>query len=162
MRRTNRVRSEIVSLEGASRSGEARPCRPALGRLVGTGRDGEALVRIAGEAAPRAARSTIRLRPADLGREVTLLVEDSGEGPAPIITGLVSSPVEAGSGITGADTLHLDAEQLLLTAARKISLRCGDSVITLTRDGKILIKGANLLQTSSGLHRIKGAAVQIN
>ena len=41
-------------------------------------------------------------------------------------------------------------------------LRCGKASITLTRAGKVLIRGAYLLSRSSGVNRIKGGSVQIN
>ena len=41
-------------------------------------------------------------------------------------------------------------------------LRCGKASITLTREGKVLIKGAYLSSRSSGVNRIKGGSVQIN
>jgi hypothetical protein len=47
-------------------------------------------------------------------------------------------------------------------AGKEIVLRCGDASITLTRAGKILIKGAYVLSRSSGVNRIQGGAVEIN
>jgi hypothetical protein len=58
--------------------------------------------------------------------------------------------------------VELDGESLVLTAEREIVLRCGEANITLTRAGKILIKGAYVLSCSSGYNKIKGAAVDIN
>ncbi len=57
---------------------------------------------------------------------------------------------------------RLDGERVVLTAEREIELRCGKSSITLTRAGKMLIRGAYLLSRSSGVNRIKGGSVQIN
>ena len=51
---------------------------------------------------------------------------------------------------------------MLLTAGREIVLRCGEASITLTRAGKVLIRGTYILTRSSGANRIKGAAVEIN
>jgi hypothetical protein len=56
----------------------------------------------------------------------------------------------------------LDGESLTLTADREIVLCCGKASITLTRAGKIIIRGAYLLNRSSGVNKIKGASVQIN
>ena len=49
-----------------------------------------------------------------------------------------------------------------MDAEREIVLRCGDSSITLTRAGKVIIKGKYILNRSSGYNKIKGAAVEIN
>jgi len=60
--------------------------------------------------------------------------------------------------------LHIqtDSETIALTAKKELVLRCGKASITLTRAGKILIRGAYLLNRSSGVNRIKGGSVQIN
>jgi hypothetical protein len=57
---------------------------------------------------------------------------------------------------------ELDGERVLLTADREIVLRCGEASLTLTRAGKVLIRGTYVLSRSSGSNRIKGAAVEIN
>jgi hypothetical protein len=50
----------------------------------------------------------------------------------------------------------------VVNAEREIELRCGEASITLTRAGKVLIKGEYVLTRAKGLNRIKGAAVSIN
>jgi hypothetical protein len=55
-----------------------------------------------------------------------------------------------------------DGKRVTLTADKEIELRCGKASITLTRAGKVLIRGAYLLSRSSGVNRIKGGSVQIN
>jgi hypothetical protein len=57
---------------------------------------------------------------------------------------------------------EVDGERLVFTAKKEIVLRCGKASITLTRSGKVLIRGAYLLSRSSGVNRIKGGSVQIN
>lgn len=60
------------------------------------------------------------------------------------------------------DDVHIDGETVTFDAKKEIVLRCGKSSITLTRAGKVLIRGAYLLNRSSGVNRIKGGSVQIN
>ncbi len=55
-----------------------------------------------------------------------------------------------------------DGERVTVTAEREIEFRCGKASITLTRAGKVIIRGAYLLSRSSGVNRIKGGSVQIN
>jgi hypothetical protein len=50
----------------------------------------------------------------------------------------------------------------VLSAEREIVLHCGDASITLTRAGKVIIKGRYLISRSSGYNKVKGAAVEIN
>jgi hypothetical protein len=109
---------------------------------------------------PVAAVSTIGVAKQDAGREAILMFEDC-DPRRPIVLGLVHasgtpaqkvSPIEA----------SLDGEHVTLTAEKEIVLRCGHASITLTRAGKILIRGKYLLSRSSGVNRIKGGSVQIN
>lgn len=60
------------------------------------------------------------------------------------------------------DDVKIDGETVTFDAKKEIVLRCGKSSITLTRAGKVLIRGAYLLNRSSGVNRIKGGSVQIN
>lgn len=58
--------------------------------------------------------------------------------------------------------LERNGERLVFEAEQEIVLKCGRASITLTRAGKILIRGAYLLARSSGVNRIQGGSVQIN
>lgn len=60
------------------------------------------------------------------------------------------------------DDISIDGESVTFEAKKQIVLRCGNASITLTSAGKILIRGAYLLNRSSGVNRIKGGSVQIN
>lgn len=75
--------------------------------------------------------------------------------PAPAAEAGVA-PGEAGPGATA------DGERLVLKAEREIVLQCGKASITLTRAGKVIIRGAYVLSRSSGVNRIVGGSVQIN
>ena len=56
----------------------------------------------------------------------------------------------------------VDDQRLELKAEREIVLRCGKASITLTRAGKILLRGAYLFSRSTGVNKIKGGSVQLN
>ena len=49
-----------------------------------------------------------------------------------------------------------------LHARKEIVLKCGKSSITMTRAGKVIIRGTYISTKSSGANRIKGGSVQIN
>jgi hypothetical protein len=55
-----------------------------------------------------------------------------------------------------------DGERMIVSAKEELVLRCGKASITLTKAGKVLIKGSYLLSRSSGVNRIKGGSVQLN
>jgi len=56
----------------------------------------------------------------------------------------------------------IDGRKITFDAKQEILLRCGKSSILLRRDGKIVIKGANLVSRSSASNKIKGSSVSIN
>jgi hypothetical protein len=62
----------------------------------------------------------------------------------------------------GAVTSDSVPERLVITAEREIVLQVGKASITLTRSGKIILRGTYLSSRSSGVNRIKGGSVQIN
>ena len=114
------------------------------------------------------ARSVVALSENDSGREVILMFE-GGDPARPIIMGLVqhSKPLKTEYSDQPMATLRqmeiqADDERVVITAQKEIVLRCGKASITLTRAGKVLIRGAYLLSRSSGVNRIKGGSVQIN
>ena len=61
-----------------------------------------------------------------------------------------------------AENVFIEGKRLRFEAKEQIELRCGKSSITLTRAGKVLIRGAHLLSRSSGVNQIKGASVKLN
>lgn len=109
---------------------------------------------------PVRARCATPLGAEDAGCEVALLFE-GGDPARPFVVGRM----EAGSA-PAADAnpvrAEVDGGRLVLTAEREIVLRCGEASITLTRAGKVLVRGAYLLSRSSGVNRIRGGSVQIN
>lgn len=142
-----------------------------IGKLEGLSDGGDALVCFGRNSAGETvrARSMVSLDESQLGREAVLIFEQ-GDPRKPIVLGLLAAPVArrpAGAEAEPQDAatpseLELDGERLVLTANREIVLRCGKATITLTKAGKILIRGAYLLSRSSGVNRIKGGSVQIN
>jgi hypothetical protein len=108
------------------------------------------------------ARSTVPLNQADVGKEVALLFVE-GDFRQPLVVGVIQPPGEKPRA-EGHKPLSVEAdgERLVFTADKEIVFRCGQASITLTRAGKVLIRGAYLLSRSSGVNRIKGGSVQIN
>src|SRR5690606_23373155 len=108
------------------------------------------------------ARTTVTLRPSEIGSQVALLFE-IGHIVRTLVIGKILVPGRPPTP-AGGDTVtaKLDDEVLTLSAEREIVLRCGKASITLTRAGKIILRGTYVLSRSSGVNKIKGGSVQIN
>jgi len=133
-----------------------------IGVLAGFDDEGRPLVAFPGNAVQTGcpALSSATLSRDDIGREVALLFEQ-GDPARPLIIGRIRHPEEMKrpAQTVSAD---VDGERIEFSAKQEIVLRCGKASITLTRAGKILIRGAYVLSRSSGANRIRGGSVQIN
>lgn len=103
---------------------------------------------------PLPARSTVALSKDHIGRDVALLFEQN-DVRKPIVIGLmhvIAPTVEVSS----------DAMKREITAKEELVLRCGDSSILLRKDGKIVIKGRDILSRARRNNKVKGGSVQLN
>lgn len=87
--------------------------------------------------------------PCSPGDTVLVMLEASGTG---VVLGRI------GPGTTQAST----PDELVLEARSSLTLRVGDGSITIQEDGKILIKGTNLVSHATRRNRIRGGSVEIN
>jgi hypothetical protein len=143
------------------------------GHVVALTAAGEALVDFPGNpGGPYQARSIVALDLPELG-SAPLPVLLFFEGPTarePIILGVIrdtirhratpgtSTPTSSGLRreiLAGGRTIQVEADQ-------EIVLRCGASSVSLRRDGKIVLKGVEIVSRASEANKIKGAVVKIN
>lgn len=116
---------------------------------------------------PRQATSMIALTARDQGRRAVIAFGD-GRPESPIVLGLVQEPLDELLAVTRGDAnrqemdAQVDDERIELKAEREIVLRCGESSITLHKDGRILIRGKHIVSRASGPNRIKGSSIQLN
>lgn len=105
-----------------------------------------------------AATTTTQLSREDIGTQVALMFV-GGDPSQPLVIGRIQrlAPVEKPVAVA-----HLDGERLEFSAEKEIVLRCGKASITLTREGKVIVRGTYLSSRSTGVNRIKGGSVQIN
>lgn len=141
---------------------EATAPGAVVGRLAGFGADGAPLVEVPSPrpGRPRPARASVALGPRDVGREVVLVFERS-DPSRPIVLGVLGPPPPAPDAPEPFEAT-IDGNRLVIEARDEVVLRCGEASITLTRAGKILIRGAYLSTRSTGVTRIKGPIIQVN
>ena len=60
------------------------------------------------------------------------------------------------------DDVKVEGNKVTFEAQDEMVFKCGESSITLTKSGKVLIRGKYLLNRSSGVNRIMGGSVQVN
>lgn len=130
-------------------------------------------------AGPLSARSIVALdeetiRSALMSRQPVVMLFENNNPRLPIIVGLV--PPDPGAVLLGT-LLHapaappvpakptearVDGKRVVLEGDQEVVLRCGDASITLRRDGKLILRGAYVETTATGLNRIRGGSVKIN
>lgn len=136
-----------------------------IGRLLAL--DGQPVVVWAGAPNGARARAAAVLNAAHVGRQVALLFE-GGDPRLPLVVGVVeplpSPPALEPETLPAQTSVAIDGneERVVLEAKQQLVLRCGKASITLTRSGKILIRGAHVSSAASGMNRIVGGAVEIN
>jgi len=102
----------------------------------------------------------LRLAPGD----AVLVWLPSDESELGVVLGRVGpSHTTLREGVRAADESAEEIpDTLVLEAKEQLTLRVGDGSITLRADGKIQIKGKDLVSHAQRLNRIKGGAVSIN
>jgi hypothetical protein len=169
---------DLVLAEHRARPAPEEPAKIdgiVIARLASLREGGELAITLPWSREPIAARSMAAIGEGDLGGEVAVLFE-GGDPRRPVVMGRMhvaapaaeratpstpeASPAKAAP--TPSPDVEADGERLVFSAEKEIVLRCGQSSITLTRAGKILIRGAYVLTRSSGVNRIQGGSVQIN
>ena len=179
--------TQDITEELLSSSNKIAPGEIIIGVFSGLNDQGQPLVNFAYNNAntPVVAISSIGLKPGQTGRQVALLFVD-GDFDKPMIMGLIHSqldeiienfelslpeseqadPVQTESELekvsSKKDDAYLDGKRVVLEGKEEIVLKCGEASITLTKAGKILIRGKYLLNRSTGVNRIMGGSVQVN
>lgn len=147
----------------------ASPALPAvtLGWVVGCEQGSGPLVDFPGNphgptpARLLAAVTLPALQAAAATRQPVALVFERGDPTLPLITGLVQSPSPSSASSTSSEA-RIDGKRVVITGEEEVELRCGEASITLSKSGKLVIRGAYVETRAKGTNRIKGGSVQIN
>lgn len=106
------------------------------------------------------ARSTIALAPEHVGREV--LACRAGSSERAVIVGVLIGPADTEPLADPSVDLVVERRRIVFTANTELVLRCGDGSITLGADGKVSIRGMDVVSSATRTQRIRGGAVRIN
>jgi hypothetical protein len=154
--------SRVIRKSEPRRTGRSVPAF-VVGRLALLGPDGSPRVDLSGRAGRGVlATTTVALGPYHVGRDVLVCFADSDQR-RPVVVGVLQNQAEMKA---AAEKPQLDAivdgERIVMTGKKEVILTCGKASIALTADGKIVVRGAKILSTAEGLHRIRGATVEMN
>ena len=146
-----------------------------IGHIHGVDKKGRLLVdfpgNIEGPLPARFAESAKQKLSSGVGTsdEKILLAFEKEDPKLPIVIDLICDAIEMTEKannialrIDETDDVYVDGRRIMYDASEQIVLRCGKASITLTRAGKVIIRGAYVLNRSSGVNKIKGGSVQIN
>jgi hypothetical protein len=157
-------RGEIVQLQDILIGTMRGVC---LGKLTVVKKTGEILVDYPDNPfGPLPARSTISITLEDENRDL-LLIFEKNDPRLPIIVGLIQEkPVILTKEILTDQQENIDifadGKRIVFQAKKEIELRCGKSSLIMKQDGKMVMKGTQLLSRASRVNKIKGSAVRIN
>ena len=109
----------------------------------------------------------------DLSQTEILIVFENGRQDRPLVIDVIQNTLkkplqEKHFELVGnendeiLENVQVNGQQISFNAEEQIVLRCGKSSITLTRSGKVLIRGEYVLNRSTGVNHIRGGAIRIN
>lgn len=172
---------EVFTQDAATAASVIAPGEIIIGAIAGIDNQGQPLVDFPENPSgqPLPAMSTMSITTAHVGRNVALLFA-KGDPRSPVIMGLIHSPLDdlivaydaktqesptqetSESSALKVDDITIDGKRVVLEGKEEVVIKCGEASITLTKAGKILIRGNYVLNQASGVNRILGGSVQVN
>lgn len=159
---------ELKLLKSEGARVEQTSSAPAVGRVIDIPAAGYLLVQTeSGQTLRARMASTLALKKPEylIGQDVVLLFENN-DPDKPIAIARLQSTVDFAAALQAEEEdvveARVDGEKVLIQASEKLELRVGKASIVIDANGKITIRGANLLSRSTGPIRIKGGHVEIN
>jgi hypothetical protein len=104
--------------------------------------------------------------PASLDHGQLVLVALDGRRREGIVLGVIGNAVAVSTepepkGVAAVDAPAVES-RIVLKAANELVLEVGETSIRITHDGRIVLRGENILQRAKGTLRLKGGSVAIN
>jgi uncharacterized protein DUF6484 len=161
-------RAEVVALAREARVEGAR-----VGRVVSFER-GELRVDFDGNSrGPLAARVSTALDDGALvaaarDRQEALLLFENGDAGRPVVVALLRSASPLVDALLAEPlpatrkVARVDGQRVELEGREEVVLRCGKASLTLRGDGKVVLRGVNVVTQAEQVQKIRGGKVQIN
>jgi hypothetical protein len=116
------------------------------------------------------ALATIEISDADISRQVALLFTEQGQ---PIVMGFITAPVvKTESSVNPDSTINpentmafdivQDGEHCQIQASKSITLKCGESSLSMNSKGEIAINGESITSKARKKHNILGGTINLN
>lgn len=116
------------------------------------------------------ALATIEISETDISRQVALLFTEQGQ---PIVMGFITAPVvktestnNPENNINPENTMAFDivqdGEHCQIQASKSITLKCGESSISMNSQGEIAINGKNITSKARKKNNILGGTINLN
>ena len=146
----------------------------SIAKLVDFSADGRPLISYAGQKdhpIPARVLSSVAISLETINCDsdhLLLVLPENDPSELPIIIGLIDDTIQNrndksdNSTFDNPFTVSIDGKKAVLSAKHEISISCGKSSITLRNDGKIVIKGSQIVSRASKENKIKGATVKVN
>jgi hypothetical protein len=132
------------------------------GRVLGTSDEGYLIVGIG--TPPRIVSCEVVRTPGGSlpgpGAAVLVLLPGMDSEELPVVLGEIGTA--AASGADDPAVVSSTPDTLVIEAKHSLTLKVGDGSITIREDGRILIKGRDLVSHAKRVNRIRGGSVQIN
>jgi len=154
--RSMKDEEDIIDLVTAYTEKAAKIEGVVVGRITGFHSGGDPLVDFTMNrtGSPLVARTTVGLAKCHIGRDAAVMFE-SGDFRKPIIIGLMHISKQ------DVETVE-DDNTTVISSEKEILIRCGEASIHLKKDGKIIIKGKDILSRARRNHDIKGGMINLN
>ena len=168
MATTRGKKADVVRLEQAPAIEGAR-----VGRVVAVSAGGVTVDFDGNRGGPVAARVSASIDDAALERaarerQEALLLFEAGDPARPVVLALLRSrtplidAVLAGPLPPGEKVARVDGQRVEIEGHEEVVLRCGKASLTLRRDGKVVLRGVNVVSQAEQVHKVRGGKVQIN
>ncbi|MCB9881266.1 MAG: hypothetical protein H6834_05700 [Planctomycetes bacterium] len=93
-----------------------------------------------------------------------LVVQPAGTG-LPVVLGLVRETIDEDAAVSGERQDVRPTEpnrKVRIEATGELDLRCGEASLSMRRNGKIVLRGVEIVSRASRANKVKGGTVRIN